>query len=154
MVDEPKAPAKSASAPAPTVKSDGLVVQPNPAPKPSPSDAAAQPSRTGRPPTAERTTPATPKVHGSADASKREQLIPSEGLPRDTKLTREQVEKISRAELAAIATDRGYALATAGVRVTREAFLQAQDKDENLKSGSAGSKIDSTAAAATSTAKI
>jgi hypothetical protein len=53
-------------------------------------------------------------------------------LPKGTRLTDAQIDKLSRAELAAIATDRGYRLNVAGARVTREAFRAEQKKDTNL----------------------
>lgn len=58
--------------------------------------------------------------------------IPSHGLPKHARLTDAQINKISRAELAAIATDRGYRINVAGTRVTREAFRAEQAKDKNL----------------------
>lgn len=48
-----------------------------------------------------------------------------------TKLTEAQISRASKQELRAIGISRGYDIPEAGSRVTREAFLRAQDEDEN-----------------------
>lgn len=61
------------------------------------------------------------------EASRRSAFAQDEVLPE------EQVAKMSAAELRAVAQARGYDLPQAGARVTRTAFLRAQDADENLE---------------------
>ena len=47
-------------------------------------------------------------------------------------LTDGQLAAMSRAEIVAIATQRGYLMPQAGTRVTRTAFLEAQTKDPHF----------------------
>lgn len=103
----------------------------------TPSKASAAPSTKTTPAAAQ--TGASPKPHGApTSVAAKPQLIPSHGLPKDTRLTPEQVAVIPRAELVAIAADRGYQISNAaGRRATREAFLAAQAKDQNLKTAPA-----------------
>ena len=48
------------------------------------------------------------------------------------RLTEEEAEKLSRAELRAVATDRGYEAAKGGRSVSVAAFLKAQEADDSL----------------------
>jgi len=134
MADEPNkaatpsAPAKTAAPSAaakttPTPTMGGAVVQPKEA------QAGASPKSASA-----AAAPASPKPHGApATPTKTDpDAIPSHGLPKNTRLTDKQIDRLSRSELAAIATDRGYRLNVAGVRVTREAFRAEQKKDTNL----------------------
>ena len=54
------------------------------------------------------------------------------------KITKEKLARMSRAEIAAVAHDRGYDISpAAGGRGSRSLFLAAQDKDEALEDGEA-----------------
>lgn len=50
--------------------------------------------------------------------------------PSHRKLTEEHLSRMTRAEVSAVARDRGYQIPDAGHRVSRAAFLRAQDEDE------------------------
>lgn len=56
------------------------------------------------------------------------------GLRGHRKLTREQLAGMGRAEIRAVATDRGYDLGEGGRRVSIANFLKAQDEDELIQS--------------------
>lgn len=57
-------------------------------------------------------------------------LVASQFKDSNTKLTDEQIGRMSRAEVQAVAHDRGYEMPDAGTRVSRSAFKRAQAKDE------------------------